>query len=141
MKLYASIFVILVFAALSLAAQRTTTPTAPAATAASAAATDNVNIAKDVVTALQANDFAKAEAKFSPALAKTLTQPKLKAQWEAVNKQYGAMKEIKSAAATKILNADVVVVKCSFAKAMVDAQVGFDKQMRVTELYFKPAQK
>jgi uncharacterized protein DUF3887 len=137
MKPLIVILVVVALAILPLCAQTA----APATAAAPAAAADNTAIAKDVVAALKAEDYAQAEAKFSPGFAKSLTPAKLKAQWEATKKQFGEVTEIKSAAATKRGTAEVVSVKCAFTKKAVNVEVGFDKQQRVTSLYFQPVAK
>ena len=134
MKSKIVMLVILALAVLPLAAQKTTTPAAPATP-------DTVSIAKDLVMALKAGDYAKGEANFSPALAKRLPQAKLKTLWEMETKQYGAVTEIKSATASKLGSEDLVTVKCTSTKGDLDVVVGFDKQQHISAFNVRPSMK
>src|SRR5262245_15362692 len=93
--------------------------------------------AKAFVALLDKGDFDKATGDFDEAMLKALPADKLKGTWEKVGGDAGAFKKQLSSRVEKSGKYDVVIVTCEFQKKKLDARVVFDKDGKITGLFFK----
>jgi dienelactone hydrolase len=94
--------------------------------------------AEALVAALAKGDFAAAGKDFDDAMQKALPEGKLKATWEAIQKQVGPFKKQLGVRAEAGKKYQFVYVTCHFEKMDLDARVVFDGD-KVTGLQFRPA--
>jgi pimeloyl-ACP methyl ester carboxylesterase len=94
--------------------------------------------AKAFVTLLSKGDFDKAIGHFDEAMLKALPADKLKGAWEKVAGDAGDFKKQLSSRVEKSGKYDAVIVTCEFRKKKMDARVVFDKDGKITGLFFKP---
>src|SRR5262245_48450794 len=95
--------------------------------------------AKAFVALLDKGDFDKATGDFDEAMLKALPADKLKGTWEKVVGDAGAFKKQLSSRVEKSGKYDVVIVTCEFQKKKLDARVVFNKDGKITGLFFKPS--
>jgi pimeloyl-ACP methyl ester carboxylesterase len=93
--------------------------------------------AKAFVELLDQGEYAKATQGFDAAMLKALPPDELKKTWEKVLGQAGAFQKQLGTRVEK-RKYDNVFVTCQFAKAKVDARVVFDKDAKITGLFFAP---
>jgi fermentation-respiration switch protein FrsA (DUF1100 family) len=97
--------------------------------------------ARSFVELLDKGEFAKATNQFDAAMLKALPPEKLKITWEKLLDQYGAYKKQLGSRLDASGKFRIVYVTCAFAKANVDARVVFDKDGKITGLFFNPTRK
>jgi uncharacterized protein len=97
--------------------------------------------AKDFVGLLEKGDFAKATQDFDATMLKVMPADKLKATWEKVQEEAGAFKKQLGTRFEKQDKYEIVHVSCEFAQAKLDARVVFDKEAKISGLFFAPAAK
>jgi fermentation-respiration switch protein FrsA (DUF1100 family) len=89
------------------------------------------------IALLDKGEFAKAIKDFDEAMLKALPPDELKKTWDTVLADAGAFKkQVGSRTETKG-KYEIVFVTCAFAKMKLDARVVFDKDKRITGLFFK----
>jgi len=89
------------------------------------------------VTLLDNGEFAKATKEFDEAMLKALPPDELKKTWAKVIGDAGAYKkQVGSRLVTKG-KYEIVFVTCQFARMKLDARVVFDKDRKITGLFFK----
>src|SRR5262245_118582 len=93
--------------------------------------------AKAFVALLGKGEFEQATGSFDEAMLKALPADKLKGTWEKVVGDAGAFKKQLSSRVEKSGKYDVVIVTCEFQKKKLDARVVFDKDGKITGLFFK----
>src|SRR5262249_51490805 len=93
--------------------------------------------AKAFVALLAKGDFDKATGDFDEAMLKALPADKLKGTWEKVVGDAGAFQKQLSSRIEKSGKYDAVIVTCAFQKKKLDARVVFDKDGKITGLFFK----
>jgi dienelactone hydrolase len=95
--------------------------------------------AKRLVELMAKGDFSAATADFDNAMKSVLPADKLQEAWDAVVTSAGAFKRQAHAKAAKGQQYEIVFVTCQFERADMDVKVVFDKEARVTGLFFVPA--
>ena len=107
--------------------------------AASASAADApAPLAKRLLDHLEAGDYAAAEAMFSPEMAAAVPQDQLKATWESVHAQFGALRSRGEPAITPHQDTHFVVTRLEFAKGPINAQVAVNAKGQIAGLLLKP---
>src|SRR5262245_23099707 len=94
--------------------------------------------ARAFVELLDKGDFAKATAHFDAAMLKALPSDKLKQTWDIVLGDAGAYQKQLSSRVETSGKYQVVNVTCEFARKKLDARVVFDKDGKITGLFFGP---
>jgi dienelactone hydrolase len=94
--------------------------------------------AQAFVTALEKEDFTAASKDFDKTMQEKMPADKLSEVWKGLVKKLGPLKKQGAATAGKILSYDVVWVACEFKEATLYTRVVFDKEGRVTGLFFTP---
>src|SRR5689334_12951614 len=84
-------------------------------------------------------DYGQAVGEFDATMKGALPEAKLREAWESVNKQAGAFQKQVRTRVVEQKPYTTVFVTCQFEKALLDVQVVFDGQRKVTGLFFKPA--
>jgi fermentation-respiration switch protein FrsA (DUF1100 family) len=100
-----------------------------------------VRVAGSFVDLLATGEFAKATADFDATMLKVLPPDKLKQTWSKVLDQYGAYQKQLGTRLDTSGKYEIVYVTCEFAKAKVDTRVVFDKDGKITGLFFAPTKK
>ena len=95
--------------------------------------------ALEFVGRLARGDFAGATIEFDDTLKGALPQDKLRALWQQLTAQAGAIYKIDGVSTPEAQGYTVVVVACQFAKAGIDIQIPFNGQGRMSGLSFKPS--
>lgn len=124
--------VVLLFAA--CAPKVTPTPT-PAPTP---PAGDLEAAARYFTTLLADGKYAEAAALFDPQMAAAFPVAKLKATWEEVIRNVGALQGIKEVRMAQEAGYRIAYVACDFARNPLDMKVVFDAQGRIAGLWFVP---
>ena len=101
-------------------------------------ASDVVALAQNIVDQLSSGNFAAAEARFDPTMAKNIPEAKLKDTWQGVISQAGAFKQQSATRTGTQSGYRIVWVTCQFEKASLDIQVAFNDQSQVSGLYIAP---
>jgi pimeloyl-ACP methyl ester carboxylesterase len=95
--------------------------------------------AKAFVDLLDRGDFARATQRFDAVMLKALPPDELRKTWEKVIAEAGAFKKQLGSRSEKKGEYVIVLVTCEFAKSRLDARVVFDKDAKITGLFFVPA--
>ncbi len=104
-----------------------------------AQATDLSDAAKTFVSTCEKGDFAAAVQPFDATMQKVMPAEKLRATWQALIGQAGALKHQVRTRAMKAQGYDIVFVTCEFALVRVDVKVVFDAKKQIAGLFFLPA--
>lgn len=107
----------------------------PATLAADAPAT----LANRLLDHLQAGDYAAAEAMFSPEMATAVPQDKLKAVWESLPAQMGALRTRGEPRVATHEGMQVALTRLEFANGAINAQVAVNAQGKVAGFLLQPA--
>jgi pimeloyl-ACP methyl ester carboxylesterase len=94
-------------------------------------------VAKAFVALLNKGEFEKATRDFDETMLKALPADKLKGTWEKVVGDAGTFKKQLGSRVEKSGKYEVVVVTCEFAKKKMDARVVFDRDGKISGLFFK----
>lgn len=97
--------------------------------------------AKSFVDTLDQGDFAGAAKSFDAAMLKAMPADELKKTWEKLLTQAGAYKGQLGARRESSDKYEIAYVTCEFEKAKIDARVVFDKDGKITGLFFGPSRK
>lgn len=92
-----------------------------------------------LVESLAEKDFYHAVKDFSNILKISLPPQKLEQAWGKTTEGIGSFRKLSTVREGKVLQYDVIFVKCEFEKEDVDVQVVFDAEKKVIGLYFFPA--
>ncbi len=87
---------------------------------------------------LQEGKYAEAAAMFDPQMAAAFPVAKLKATWEEVIRNVGALQGIKEVRMAQEAGYRIAYVACDFARNPLDMKVVFDAQGRIAGLWFVP---
>jgi uncharacterized protein len=93
--------------------------------------------AKAFVEMLDKGDFAKATEGYDAAMAKALPAAELKKTWDKLIGEAGAFKKLLRSRQETKGKYEAVIVTCEFAKMNMDTRVVFDKDAKITGLFFK----
>jgi dienelactone hydrolase len=96
-------------------------------------------VAKRLLDQMDANDYAAAEASFTPDMAAAVPADKLKAVWESLPAQVGAAKGRGEAKVTPHQGMQVVVIPLHYANGELIAQVVVDAQGKIAGFMIQPA--
>ncbi len=88
---------------------------------------------------LQGGDYTAAEAMFSPEMAAAVPQDKLKAVWESLPAQLGALRARGEPKVMPHQDMQVAVVRLEFANGAINAQVAVNAQGKVAGFLLQPA--
>jgi dienelactone hydrolase len=113
-------------ATLSVAAQQSETESAP------------VTAAKEVIEEIVAGQFSQVEAQYDAQMTAVLPPGKLATGWATLLEQAGSFDSIVKATSSKFQSYDVVVIECKFENGLFDAQIVFDREVRISNLSFRP---
>ena len=117
-----------------------TAPAAGEAVPGAAAPGDEFAIlAKQVVDALVAGQYAKLAESFDPNLKTALPEAQLQATWEAVVANAGAYKAQGSVRREQADGFEVAIVTCQMEKGAIDVKVAFDPAKQISGLFITPA--
>ncbi|HLJ92134.1 MAG TPA: alpha/beta fold hydrolase [Gemmataceae bacterium] len=97
--------------------------------------------AKAFLELLVKGEFAKATNQFDAAMLKALPPDELKKTWEKVQSDAGAFQRQVGSRFETSGQFDIVRVTCEFAHTKRDARVVFDKDGKITGLFFAPIKK
>jgi uncharacterized protein len=97
--------------------------------------------AQDFVKLLADNDFKAAVKQFDNTMKNALPSGKLKEVWQQIQRQVGAFNSQLSTRQEKYMQYQIVFVTCQFANGQLDTKVVFNKQKKVSGLFFVPVQK
>jgi pimeloyl-ACP methyl ester carboxylesterase len=89
------------------------------------------------VEMLSKGEFTRATKEFDEAMLKALPPDELKKTWEKVLADAGAYKKQLGSRTQTKGEYEIVLVTCAFAKMKLDARVVFDKDKKITGLFFK----
>ncbi len=92
------------------------------------------------VAALVKEDFAGAGKQFDDTMKTALPTEKLQEVWKKIVGQVGSFQKVLRTRTEKKDAYEIVLVTCQFEKAKLDAKIVFDKQGRVSGLFFVPSQ-
>ncbi|MEO8286044.1 MAG: DUF3887 domain-containing protein [Chloroflexota bacterium] len=112
------------------------TPTAQAGTPVSQAL---VEAARQAITQMAAGDFASVEANFDKTMQEKLPEAMLKTVWGQIEGQFGAYKGQTGTTTDRQQGYDIVVVAVELEKGSLNARFVFDKDGKITGLFFAPA--
>jgi len=87
---------------------------------------------------LAAGNYTEAAAMFDPQMAAAFPVAKLKATWEEVTRNVGALQGIKEVRMAQEAGYRIAYVACDFARNPLDMKVVFDAQGRIAGLWFVP---
>lgn len=96
-------------------------------------------LATRLLDRLQAQDYAAAEAMFTPEMAAAVPQDKLQAVWESLPRQAGVLQRRGEPVVSVQQGVHIVVTRLDFAQAAIDAKVVVDAQGRIAGLLLQPA--
>jgi hypothetical protein len=105
-----------------------------------ASGTDVAAPAKGFVELLTKGDFDAATKSFDPTMKQAMSPQQLKNAWTALTTQVGAFQSQVGARTATEQGFDTAYVTCKFAMANVDVKVVFDRQKRISGLWFVPPQ-
>jgi hypothetical protein len=97
--------------------------------------------AESFVALLAKGDFAKATSNFDEAMLTAFPAEKLTQTWETIEQQVGAFQKSAGTRREQAGEYEVVFVTCEFAQAKLDAKVVFDKNAKISGLFFVPVSK
>jgi dienelactone hydrolase len=83
--------------------------------------------------------FATAVEPFDAKMKDVLSAPKLEATWKAVGSGVGGLKSIGTPRASDRAGRTIVLVRCEFEKAALDAHVSFDGERKIDGFFLRPA--
>lgn len=96
--------------------------------------------ARAFLSALEKGDYALAARDFDATMLKVFGPDKIEAMWaKQLPAQVGAFKQQGPARREQQQGYEIVLVTCSFEKALIDARVVFDKEGKIAGLNFVPA--
>jgi pimeloyl-ACP methyl ester carboxylesterase len=93
------------------------------------------------VELLDKGEFAKATDGFDATMHKVMPPEELEKTWRNVLGEAGGFKKQLGSRLEKSEKYDIVLVTCEFAKMNLDARVVFDKEGKITGLFFGPSRK
>jgi len=96
-------------------------------------------IAQEIVGQLAKGSFPEVTRRFDPTMTAALPAAKLGDTWAALTTQMGAFQGQGATRSEDVQGFHVVHIPCQFAKGTLDAKVVFDKDQRVSGLFFAPA--
>ncbi|MBN1907472.1 MAG: DUF3887 domain-containing protein [Deltaproteobacteria bacterium] len=91
-------------------------------------------IAKNFVDTLVKNDFVVATESFDPTMKNAMPSETLKKTWDGLIRQTGQFKEQKD-----VKRYDLVEITCDFEKQKINVRIFFDKDKKISGLFFAPA--
>jgi uncharacterized protein len=97
--------------------------------------------ARAFVDLLAKGDFAKATADFDATMTKVMPPDELKKTWAKLVGEGGDFKKQLGSRTVTSGTYQIVFVTCEFARAKFDARVVFDKDAKITGLFFAPTKK
>lgn len=95
--------------------------------------------ARTFVGQLSDSQFDAATKAFDETMMRVLSPSQLQTIWESITGSIGALEKITSVRHDSGGGYDIVFVTCKFANASLDARVVFDRQGRITGLFFVPS--
>jgi dienelactone hydrolase len=105
-----------------------------------AAAEDALTVkAREFLFALEKGDYQSATRDFDATMLKVFGPDKIEAMWaKQLPAQVGAFKQQGPARREQLQGYEIVLITCSFEKALLDARVVFDKEGKIAGLNFVP---
>lgn len=100
---------------------------------------DAVKKAEAVLQALQAGKTAEVVKDFDATMTKALPEAQLKTVWPGLEAQAGKFKSIDERRAGEVQGMMVAELICTFENAKLLERVAYDKEGKISGLYFKPA--
>lgn len=107
--------------------------------AAQAQTADFTNRAAEFVTLLSGKDYEAAVKMFDDTMASALPAEKLEGVWQSLVLQAGPFLAQGDARQEKIAGYDVCFVPCRFEHATLNAQIAFNREAKISGLYFRPS--
>ncbi|HXJ95195.1 MAG TPA: DUF3887 domain-containing protein [Terriglobia bacterium] len=104
--------------------------------AATKSSQDYEAMARDVISALAAQQFEKVHGQLAAQAVAALSTEKLGAAWGQVTAMAGAFKSVKDAQASEVQGLHVVRLTCEFESAFIPATVAFDTNGKIAALRF-----
>jgi len=95
--------------------------------------------ARQFVELLAKADFQRASQRFDDTMRQALPADKLQQAWDSLVQQFGAFQRIAGVRTTQEQGYDVAYVRCEFANGATEAKIVFDRNQRISGLWFGPA--
>lgn len=96
-------------------------------------------LAKSFIKDLNQGKFEQVASQFNEQVATQIDVAQIKKIWETINTQVGSFQEIESVKSDKKGELSITETLCKFEKAYLNIQLAFDKENKVSGLFFKPA--
>src|SRR4030042_456593 len=96
-----------------------------------------VPLAREFADVLAARDFSKTTEYFDVKMNEGVPPAKVEEAWNMIEGKVGKFKQQIKARQVKEANFDVVYVTCEFEKSKLNIKVVFDKEMKISGLWFK----
>ncbi len=97
--------------------------------------------AKEFVDLMVKGEFSKAVENFDSVMTKAMPEEKLKDVWQRIVKQAGPFQKRKGTRTESLPKFEIVYVTCQFSKGDLDVKVVFNREKKITGLWFVPPQK
>lgn len=95
-------------------------------------------MAKDIITLLVQEDYGKVVNMFDDKMKEDLPAEKLREVWENLIMQSGSFKNYGISWIEKVADFNAVIIICEFEKSKIDVRVVFNKEKRISGLFFVP---
>lgn len=94
--------------------------------------------ARQFVELLAKADFQTAAQRFDDTMRQALPADKLQQAWDPLVQQFGAFQRIAGVRTTQEQGYEVAYVRCEFANGATEAKIVFDRNQRISGLWFSP---
>ncbi len=101
---------------------------------------DLTQVSKTLVDLLVQGEYEKVTTYYDATMAQALPPEKLKATWESLITKTGAFKEIKGIRSSQYGDFDIIFVTCDFANGPLDIKFVFNRESKISGMWFVPAQ-
>lgn len=96
------------------------------------------SIGSEVVNQLAKGEYDKVTGRFDQIMLSSLPPDKLQQAWDGLTQQLGPFQSQIGVQHEKLQQFNVVVVKCTFAKAPINVRITFNDKNQICGLYFVP---
>lgn len=107
----------------------------------SSAPSRTISIAETFVDLLAKDDFAGAVAQFDPTMKHAMPEAKMREAWRSLAKQAGSFRKAIGTRTMQQVGFDIVFVTCEFERAILDIKVVFNRENKISGLWFVPGQR
>lgn len=111
-----------------------------AQTSASKSQADLTLVSKTLVDLLVQGEYGKVTRYYDVPMARALPPEKLKAAWEGLISNAGAFKKIKATRFSQYGEFDIIFVTCDFTNGPLDIKFVFNRESKISGMWFVPTQ-